>query len=150
MSLSSAFSAIFAGCVSVPQTGFAAVESPAKYQFTYMRGYQRVFYRFNFPVTLVWDCPSPPATIRMSFYENYADQPDTDPLFHCDGFIGDCASPGTSLGTSQWYQVVSLNVSFTNRTPVLISWIHFQNWKSNEGSVGLIKWPDWPPVWRHE
>src|SRR4029450_1590847 len=147
MSLASAYDSISAGCVAVPQHGFSAIEPMARYQVTFVRPGQRTFYRFSYNVQLEWDCPSPPAVVRLSMYERPGVVTDTDPIFHCDCFLVACSSPGTSLGSSRWFSCTLLNCNFGANPPFFIRWIHLQNYKTNTDSIGLIQTPFWPPVW---
>lgn len=137
MTLASAYAAIQAGCVAVPQTGYAAIEPPAKYQVTIYEGERRIFYRFNYPLELEWDCPSPPAVVRMYFREHPEVSVSTDPLLTITTFLGACGSFGCFLGTSLWFKTVGLAYHFCGQTPRPCTTIHVQNWKTNVGSIGF-------------
>lgn len=147
MTLASAYAGIVAGCVSVPQHGYFAFEPLARYQVTFVRPGQRVFYRFNYDVQIEWDCPSPPAQIRITMREKPSETVNTDPIWHCDAFLTSCSSPGTALGTSLWFTCVSLNCNFRGNPLFFANWIHIQNWKTNVGSIGLVTPASWPPAW---
>ena|SRR5215216_3204213 len=137
MSLASGYAAVQAGCTSIPQHGYFAVETPALYQVTIFQGNRRVFYRFNTPMQLEWECPSPPAIVRMFFRDTNPMATFADPILTITTFLGACGSPGCFLGTSLWFQTVGLAYHFWTQTPTSCDQVHVQNWKSNIGSIGF-------------
>jgi hypothetical protein len=145
MSLASAYAAIQAGCTAVPQHGYFATEAPDLYQVKIWQGNRRVFYRFNYPLTLVWECPSPPAIVRIFMYEHPEITVNTGPILTITTFLGECGSPGCFLGTPLWFQTVGLAYHFATQTAVACDLVHLQNWKTNTGSVGFYRYDVDPP-----
>lgn len=145
MSLASNFAAVQAGCTAVPQHGFEQTDAPALYQMRYKQGGRDVFWRFNYPVWVHWDCPSPPAVVRLYFLEHPELEVNTDPIFTITTFLGACGSLGTYLGTSLWFRCVGLACNWATQAPAPATWIHLQNYKTNSGSIGFTDYLT-PPV----
>ena len=145
MTLSGNYDIVIAGCSHIPQYGLDVVDSPARYQVKIWHDNKRTFYRFNYPVFIYWQCPSPPAIVRLFFLEHPDLEPDTDPILTVDCFLATCASPGLFKGTSRWFWTVSLAAHWAGHSDALITAIHIQNWKTNVGSVGLVNYPSYPP-----
>lgn len=139
MSLSSAWAGIQAGCVSVPQQGYFSQEPDARYQLSYVWGVNRSFWRFDYDVRLLFDCPSPPHTFRAYFSEKPPGGSDLDPILTIQGFLAVCGSPGTALGTSQWFTMATLEVRWSPSQVIAPDWVHLQNYKTNVGSIGLVR-----------
>lgn len=144
MSLASLFDATLSGCVADPQNGVTATLPPALYQLKIWHGGVRTFYRFNFPVTLVWDAPSPPAAVRWRFYERPELDNPTDPILTVNCFLVTCETPGTFKGTSRWFWAYDFTYHFAGIPPTALQNIHLQEYKTNVGSVGIVKWPEEP------
>ena len=144
MSLASAYAAIQAGCVSIPQVGYFAVEPMAKYQVTIYQGKRRIFYRFNNELELEWECPSPPAVVRIFMREKPGDLVATDPLLTITTFLGLCGSPGCFLGTSLWFRTTGLAYHFSGQSPTPCTTIHLQNYRTNIGSIGFVDYLSTP------
>lgn len=136
---------MIAGCVSVPQHGFEHTDDFARYQVKIWHGGAATFYRFNYPVMVHWECPSPPAIVRLFFLERPDLEPDTDPILEVNCFLATCATAGFYKGTSRWFWTVNLAASWAGHAPAPIDAIHIQNYKTNAGSIGLVNYPLAPP-----
>jgi hypothetical protein len=145
MTLAGNFDAVIAGCAHVPQYGINVIDSPALYQVKIWHRNIQTFYRFNYPVVVHWECPSPPAVVRLFFLERPDLEPNTDPILTVDCFLATCASPGTYKGTSRWFWTVFLSAHWAGHPDALITAIHVQNWKTNVDSIGFVNYPDVPP-----
>lgn len=139
MSLASVYDTVQAGCASIPQTGYVGTEPLARYQFTLGEGVNRPYWQFTYPVRLRFSCESPPATFGFYFYEKPDGESSTDPLFVCGGYMAACASPGTALGTSRWFTMVTLGIQWRGGPSGSVDWIHLMDYKTGVGSVGLVR-----------
>lgn len=140
MSLASAWDGIEAGCVSIPQQGYFATEPLARYQLTYWHGVNRSWYRFPEPLTLVFNCPSPPHTFRAYFHEKPPGESSLDPILSIEGYLAACGSPGTYLGTSRWFTMAYILLTWKYGDVLSPLWVHLMNLNTNAGSIGL-KYP---------
>jgi len=145
MTLADNVGTILANCAHVPQLPFNLTLPPAHYQIRYPFAVSRGFFRSSKPLTLVWDCPSPPAVVEMRFYEDFDNLPDTDPLVRIWGFLATCSSPYFSLGTSAWLLMATHAIQFSNRPGIIPAFIHVQHAGTNAGSIGLINYLQTPP-----
>jgi hypothetical protein len=141
MSLASIFDEVMASCVHVPQYPVHEFIHDQQFQMKVKTGVNKVFYRSFAPVTLEFDCPSPPATIIIKCYENYDLMPSTDPIWSLAGFLATCATPGTFLGTSRWWWMATYGVAWGAEAYVPFDWVHLQNFKTNVQSIGLVPYP---------
>jgi len=139
MSLASDWDAVAASCVHIPQFSVHTEYPDDFYQVSVVYSVNSAFWRTLFPVQLVMDAPSPPSRFFLDFYERKDTLPSTDPILHLGGFIASCSSPGLHLGTSRWFIMATLGVQFANNAGLVPDYIHIQNYKTNSGSIGLVR-----------
>lgn len=141
MTLAANYDAVIAGCNAVPQHGLITTDPLARYQVKIWHSNKQTFYRFNYPVFVFWECPSPPAIVRLFFLERPDLEPDTDPLLTITCFLATCASPGMFKGTSRWFWSISLAWHWAGNVPEFAEQIHIQNYKTNADSIGFVPYP---------
>jgi|SRR4029450_11644337 len=139
MSLSSVYAGIAAGCVAVPQHGFFSTEPAGKFAISWQTGNLRGFYAWTDDVVFDWICPSPPAVVSVKVYEKPPAGSATDPIFEFGCYLTSCASPGFALGTSDWFTCVFPAYHFYGAADRVPDWVHFSNYKSAVGSIGLVR-----------
>jgi hypothetical protein len=137
MSLVSAWDGINAGCVAVPQHGYNSVEPDQRYMLTYSHGANRTFYRFPEPVRLVFTCPSPPHTFGAYFHEKPPGESSLDPILSIFGYLSACGSPGTWLGTSLWFDMAYILLTWKDGSVYSPRWVHLMNLNTSVGSIGI-------------
>jgi len=145
VSLAGHYDTLHAGCLSFPQSGIVLVDEPRQYQIKIWEGGRQTFYRFNYPVSLFWDCPQPPAQVKLYFLERPDLEPDTDPLLSIEAFLPVCDSPGLYKGTSRWFWSYDIYFKWAGNAARIAQTIHIQEYKTNVGSIGITRYP-LPPV----
>jgi len=145
MSLISAYTAILGSCVHVPQYDVYELMPRQRFQIKVVYGVNKAFWREFGAVDLEMDSTAPPFIVNFKVYERKSLVNDTDPIIHIGGYLATCDIPPPGLGTSAWLWMATLQVIWSAGAVYDIDYAHIQNYRTNSGSIGLIRYPLLPP-----
>jgi len=113
-------------------------DAPALYRVTSSDGINRPRWTSQRPQTLKWLGTTPPARIRLSFYEDIVLMPSTDPLQEITGDVIDCGFADPYLGAT-WFRMVNVDLRFSNSAQIKpVYWVHIQHLGTNGDSIGFF------------
>lgn len=117
---------------------FNQTDAPALYRVTSSDGINRPRWTSQRPQSLKWLGTTPPARIRLSWFDDIVLMPSTDPLQEITGDVIDCGFPDAYLGAT-WFRMVNIDLRFGNNTSIKsVHWVHIQNLGTNADSIGFL------------
>ena len=135
MTLQSTMTAMCASLHAV--MNFAQTDPPALYRVTSFDGVNRRRWTSQVPQQLRWLGTTPPARIRLSWYEHPTLPVSSDPLQEVTGDVINCGLGETYLA-ALWFRMVNVDLRFFNNHNIAaVHWVHVMHLGTNADSVGF-------------
>jgi len=123
---------------------FSQTDAPTLFRVTSFDGTNRRRWTSQRPQTLKWLGTTPPARIRLSAYDDFANPSIIDPAWEVTGDVIDCGFPDAYLNAT-WFRMVNVDLRFNNNHAInAVRWVHIMHLGTYADSIGFFL-PAFPP-----